>query len=301
MDGTMAGDASTAKQNIETFLKAVLPLGYRSRRNYIACHKYWDLPRFIYKFRTLDPASAISIDRLRDLVVRSKLWLSSPLDFNDPFDMQAQTIVDGTAKEQRDRLEQILERQGMGWGKRQRTITDILRKPEAEFREIASGMLRETVERVGICSFGGDPRSILMWSHYSSHHKGVSLQFEPIRDPATFFRLIAVKYSDDYPEILWTTNPDPGIDAMITTKHRGWAYEKEIRLVFPENSRQFISFDSAALQGIIIGCEADDASNEVLRQLLKERAANGLNGPNIYRVVKHEASYELIIHHLKNL
>src|SRR5262249_779046 len=74
--------------------------------------RLWLVPRFLYKFRTFDPRDSTSVYRLKDLIVRSRFWLSSPLDFNDPFDMSAKVEVDGSIREKRLRLEEMLKDRG---------------------------------------------------------------------------------------------------------------------------------------------------------------------------------------------
>lgn len=53
-------------------------------------------PPFLYKYFGFDHTSQTSIDRLRQIILDSQLWLSSPVDFNDPFDMSS--YVDYEAK-----------------------------------------------------------------------------------------------------------------------------------------------------------------------------------------------------------
>jgi hypothetical protein len=48
-----------------------------------------------------------SLDRLRTIVVDSKLRLSSPSSFNDPFDMTAQVVAEGTHDERLRRFTEI--------------------------------------------------------------------------------------------------------------------------------------------------------------------------------------------------
>lgn len=267
---------------------------YRKRRYFIR-HKVGWVSRFLYKFRSLDPGNSDSVAQMRDLIVRSRLWLASALDFNDPFDMSAHTIIDGTAKERRNRLDQILKMQGMPWHDRQKILVTALSKPEIEIQAVARNSMRAIMDRFGVCSFGGDPRNIQMWSHYSSNHKGFCLQLETARDPFTFCNCIKIEYLDDYPIIKWTTSPDEGIHGLITRKHPGWGYEQETRLIIQDKSRQHLQFEPGALKSIIVGCATDEAGIDVLRKLLKERASSGIPLPKIYRAVRHPTKYKLVI------
>lgn len=284
-----------ADSKFKAIVDHLVSLDYRKRREFLWHRVKPRLARFLYKFRSLDPTHATSVDHMRDIVVRSRFWLSSPLDFNDPFDMSAQIVVDGTGKEKRQRIDNILKLQGLTWGERQKKLATILRKPPTEFDRIAKSTYRQSIERAGVYSFGGDPRSILMWSHYTSYHKGFCFQFEVAKDPKTFCQSIVVKYSDDYPVIKWTTAVKDGIHAAIETKYRRWKYEQETRIIILESSHQDIPFDPQALRGIIIGCRANEASVQKLRELLVERSSRGLPPPTLYRALKHDSKYKLVI------
>jgi len=149
-------------------------LDYEGRRRFL-WHRTFPRPsRFLYKFRSLFPANETSVDRLRDVLVRSRLWLSSPFDFNDPFDMSAKFIVDGTVTERRRRFEGLLKAQGLKRKQIVNELTRLMMKPESEIAEVAQAAWHKKVASTGIYSFGGKPRSILMWSHYASNHKGFS-------------------------------------------------------------------------------------------------------------------------------
>ena len=79
--------------------------------------------------------------------------------------MSAKIIVGGTVKEKRQRIDELLKLQGFNWSKRQKELPGILSKPDVELAQIVRRTYRQTIEKTGVYSFGGDPRSILMWSH----------------------------------------------------------------------------------------------------------------------------------------
>lgn len=250
-------------------------------------------PLFQYKFRPLN--DEVAIDTVRDLVVHSQFWLSSPVDFNDPFDMSAKLVFDGTMKENRHRLKELLKQEGVTWGKREKQIPKLLSRSSIENDKILQRGHFETVKETGVYSFGGDPLNILMWSHYASNHSGICLQFATAKDPKTFLRIVKIKYSHDYPLVHWTTKFSDGLHVILERKHIGWEYEKETRIVVIDGARQYFPFRPEALVAIIIGCCATKASVDTIRNLLAERSAKRLSLPRIYRAVKHESRHKLIL------
>lgn len=276
---------------------AIVSVDYQQRRRFL-WHNIKDrYPRFLYKFRAYGLSDDVSIDRLRDLIVRSRFWLSSPLDFNDPFDMSASMIAGGSVKEKRQRMDQILKLEGKSWSQRQKMLPKLAAQSNEDLARLAQSEHEKNVAQAGVYSFGGDPRSILMRSHYSANHEGVCLQFEFARDPDCFMNSVSVKYSKDYPVINWM-NEDAysrGIEAALERKHVDWKYEKETRIVLPGRANQYLPFRSCALRAVIFGCRIKEASLRMILDLIAERMTTGKPPVALYRAFKHQEKYELVI------
>lgn len=218
-------------------------LGYSERRRVLWHRHKPRLRRFLYKFRVFDVMDATSIDRVRDIVIENRLRLSPPGELNDPFDIAVNVIIDGTA-EISERLTPLLKKIVKGWEARQRETRRFLQKRE-ELASKAQDSFRATITTAGVCSFGGNPRSILAWSHYALEHRGVCLQFETARDLAVFGQALPVNYSNEYPVLNWVKDSDKILDKALLKKYEGWKYEDEFRILLPEQARQFINFRSS--------------------------------------------------------
>ena len=285
--------------SFDEYVRYLEGLGYRQRRKFLRHQVSPRLARFLYKFRSLVPSDATSVERMRDILVQCRLRLSSPAEFNDPFDMAGKLVVEGSPVEIRKTLAEIMKTLGIRWSDRKKQIDRIMSRAD---REGAFLMGQETLEklvyRAGVCSFGGDPRSIprsiLMWSHYAANHEGLCLQFELARDPTTFAHALPVEYSNDYPVVNWVTGME-NIMTVLLRKHEGWKYEREQRIIIPESAGKFINFRPAALSGIIIGCRASDSTVKQLRDLLTERSSRGFPLPKLYRAFRHKSKYGLVI------
>ena len=143
--------------------------------------------------RQLNPSDSKSVDRIRDLIVRSRFWLSSPLRLNDPFDTAARIVFDGVLEEKKGRIDEILQQnRTLNWNKRREQRRKLLAKSDAENEAILAKLHLETADQVGGCSFGGDPLSILMWSHYTLDHQGLCLQFDAAKDTRTFIQVVRI-------------------------------------------------------------------------------------------------------------
>jgi hypothetical protein len=63
-------------------------------------------PRFIYKYLNPD----IKDEWLRNYLIDSKIYLSSPADFNDPFDMKMDVIDEPDVGKKRYYFEKLLKK-----------------------------------------------------------------------------------------------------------------------------------------------------------------------------------------------
>ena len=280
---------------IDEIVRSVQDLDYRKRREFLWRKVRPRLYRFLYKFRSIAPSDKKNVDHMRDIIVRSRLWLSSPVDFNDPFDMSAQLIADAPVAVKRERIKRALKQQGMKWNDIAKKLPLLTAKPNSHFAELARDAYQRYRGSVGVFSFGGDPRSILMWSHYASNHEGVCLQFEVAKDLNSFAKALHVEYNDEYPVVNWLADFLDGLTKAILRKHKKWAYEHEHRVILLDQAHQYIPFLPEALRAIIIGCRTTGTTIEKLQELLVERESVGHPLPMLYRVVQHQSRYRLVI------
>jgi len=154
---------------------------------------------------------------------------------------------------------------------------------------------KQHIGRIGICSFAGDPRSVLMWSHYAKHHTGLCFIFEVSRDFRTFSQALVVDYSTEFPVANWGKNFEQYLQKAILRKHEGWSYEKERRILRIGQARSYLSFKPEALVGVILGCRATANSLPKLKELTKERNDAGQPYCKTYEARQHKSKYKLSI------
>lgn len=270
-------------------------LSYFERRIEIARKIKPRFSRFLYKYKSIDEANPISADRLRDLLVRSRLWLSSPVDFNDPFDMSAKIVANATGKERLDRVKALVNIYGFSHKERERRRKILMRAPIAKLERALGDIYNENVAKVGVFSFAGDGKSILMWSHYARDHTGVCIQFERARDFKTLSSAVSVEYSSEYPEINWVKDFRDSLSTRLLRKHKGWSYEMEHRIVNAGGAHTYMQFDPKAVIGIIMGCRSTIAGRALVESLLEERRRASLPPVRFFRAQKHSSKYRLVV------
>jgi hypothetical protein len=272
----MKMSAHSSRDDFNAQIQYLENLGYRERRHVLWHRNKPRLARHIYKFREFHAPT--TVERLRDILLQNRLRLASPKEFNDPFDMAVKIVIEGSKKQIRQRLDTVLKQRGMKWPVRRREIARVMRNFGEGVALQAQTSFRDTITAAGVCSFGGDPRSILMWSHYADCHSGVCLQFEVARDLATFAQALPVNYSKEYPVLNWVNERKSIVD-MLLRKYVGWKYEQEHRIVIREAAGQFINF----------------------RPVAPERTARGFSAPNLYRAFTDAGKFRLNIKREKNL
>ena len=215
--------------------------------------------------------------------------------------MKARFSIAAPARKRRERFEQILREQGHTRAEIRALLPQYEGMSDSELDVRVRETYLRTVNECGVCSFAGDPRSVLMWSHYASNHQGVCFVFDVSRDPKTFVRALPIAYIDEHPTVNWVTDFKKGgvIKSIVLRKHNRWTYEKERRIIELESARQHLRFHPEALRALIIGCRMAEEDIKAVTRLLSERAIRLLPKLHLYRCEMHESENKLIIRTLK--
>jgi agmatine/peptidylarginine deiminase len=151
------------------------------------------------------------------------------------------------------------------------------------------------LRKIGACCFTTDPRNLLMWSHYSNHHKGIVFQFEVAKDTTTFLKTVRLNYVKNYPIINWANDTLEELKSTFLNKYDAWSYEKEWRIIHTHGANTLLNFKLEALTGIIFGCNADNNIKNKIMQLLEERKELGMHPVKIFNAYMHDSKYHLVI------
>ncbi len=269
----------------------------------------------LYKYTTLQAAKAI--------IENSSLKLSIPQAFNDPFDILLEAALGAEIEDflrdfmpaffelvcgdldysllrpgpMRDKIilinsglrnlstEQLAER-------RRKLISE---PPEAIWsvpslratNEQVVGIIRTMNSNEGIFCSSANKDSLLMWSHYADHHRGVVLELRPdIEKDSALLASRPVRYSNERPLLyrsardfieksLFMSSEDSAraiLEPLIYTKSTAWAYEAEYRLAIPRfvpfgRSAEYLPIYPRELAAIYFGCRMTATQRSELKQL----------------------------------
>jgi hypothetical protein len=248
--------------------------------------------RFIYRFQ-----SVTNPDYLKSIIVDSKLWLSSPNDFNDPFDAQSQYIFEGSPKEKRDRIRKLVKRNTNLRGRElERQVTEFMVKPDLLGRLRAAHA--QSIGQLGVCCFSKTIHSPPLWAHYADSYKGIALQFYVAQHAKLFCMALPVVYDVNYPILNYVNDYNLDFISGILRKHPAWRYEAECRICVPDGAHKYLDFEPRALVGIVYGSRVSDPAIAMMRKLLAERKARGFPEIREYRAQQSQTAYRLIIKRL---
>lgn len=197
-----------------------------------------EYPKVIYKYR------GWSKDTDKAPLLKGEIYLSSPSDFNDPFDCRIPAnFIDMTDLEAKEYAEAVVNRHAKELIAGGYNLNDekeiIYNRVTKEREDMQSSYEKQTFDsfdkHMGILSLSARWDSILMWSHYGNQHRGYCIGFneEKMRNSRLFGSGGPVKYPEDlkYPHIkpIEETNPDTMFVSAFN-KSREWKYEEEYRL-----------------------------------------------------------------------
>jgi hypothetical protein len=280
---------------MEPWIETVERLTLRARRHVLNSFKPEPMSQFLYKY--LPCNTPHSTQNLNDVIVGSVLRLSSPRDFNDPFELAAHFVMDATDDEKSERYETLVREQAphLGSRARQAHVDTLMAATWEQLSPTWQRSLRSIRDTAGVYCFAGKARNRLMWGHYASNHKGVCLQFERVLDIRTFCHALRVRYSPQLPIVNWVVGFHNDIGNMLFSKDPCWQYEQESRIQIPGQAGRYLAFEPQALRRLIFGCKAEVDFIDSVEMLLDERRRAGMPPVDVFVSRQHPTRYHLSV------
>jgi len=229
-------------------------------------------PIELYKYKDV---SGDGIEHVEDMLHNNRVWFSSPLSFNDPFDCRYTYDVV-------NRREDIVLRKAAFENKRNGlSLSEALKKAENEIPFDPHELERwqkQQIDRHSRCAantgiFCLTPvcDNFTMWTHYATCHTGICIQFRPRETQEEHINFIGdaqqVNYSDRCPLINFAR--DNAIDIArkaFLTKATPFRYELEWRIVKYDQGSGYKTLPQGIIGAVILGCQIE---TEVRERVLK--------------------------------
>lgn len=195
----------------------------------------------LFKFKGM---SGESRGHVLDMISNSRIYFSSPDQFNDPLDCSPVCALAKSASDP-EFIQELLEDEAAlarAAGKSPEEI-EAMRKaegvPPSEVASAVTARIRaELMNDARVFCLSASDSHPLLWSHYADSHRGVCLHFRAA--PGSLFGLArAVEYRPERPVILvplsYNKSTDDIADTMVRVKADFWGYEDEYRILGHED------------------------------------------------------------------
>ena len=227
--------------------------------------------QFLYRYRHLQGEHR---EWTKRILTDSILYFASPSTFNDPFDCKVHFRSSFSTKELKHKYADLVRQFRPQLNRSQRktkVARDVNSINKKEFQSNMTRRLQDATESLGILSFSGTARNILLWSHYASGHTGICLKF--LAGPHTPFFGYAqpLEYTSDYPEINLLDPPDRQVQAFLLTKASDWQYEQEWRIIDHDHGKGDRVFPEELLVEVILGARMQREDKEAVAVWVHKR------------------------------
>ena len=242
----------------------------------------------LYKYlctHTIDKQTGKSINLL-DYIFRDKtLRFSSPLAFNDPFEL-------------RQHIKQINGEDHLVVNVVSEHINSIGKANQFFYNDV----IKPSLPHFGILSLSETHTNLVMWAHYADNHQGIVLDLDeshpffytPPQNCHLLHRIKKVEYLDERPII---TSDEWGCDEKsFLTKSKDWVYEREYRMSIlfddkdTDTNKYNIQFPPEIVKSVYIGCKATKETIEYIELISSYDEWKHLK---IYRLGIDEKEYRL--------
>lgn len=222
----------------------------------------------LYKYKDI---SRDGIAHVEDMLRNNRIWFSSPIDFNDPFDCRCMFDI-------RNTREQVVLRKAEFLVKHGATLSEALANAEREIPTSSAELEKWQELQINGHSHRAATSAILcltevcdnpiMWTHYAKMHTGICIVF-CIRDQNddSHINFIAeaqrIEYSDRCPLINFVQ--DGGLEIVrkaLLTKSTPYYYEAEWRIVRYDDGPGPKPIPNGIVGGVILGVQMHSAERE---------------------------------------
>lgn len=218
----------------------------------------------LYKYlptHVIDNKTQKTVNLLECIFKDRTLRFSSPLAFNDPFEL-------------RPHIEKIIDEEDHLVVN---TVSNHINNNGLANEFYYNAVIKPSLPHIGILSLSETHTNLVMWAHYADNHKGIVLELD---ESHPFFhsapqncnllhRIKKVEYVDARPAI--TSDGWGSDEKTFLTKSKNWSYEREYRMsILFDNSdtnvnKYNIQFPPEIVKSVYISCKATQDTIEYIK------------------------------------
>jgi hypothetical protein len=255
----------------------------------------------VYKYRNLND------EYHKNMLLKNEVYLSSPNDFNDPFDckislnhhlLDTEEKIETYVKKGTSENIDLLIKNNKNIENEENKLRTRLQNLDEYQKEYERRNSNYVNENIGVFSMSRRWNSILMWSHYGDFHKGYCIGFnEKILIDSKCFEFGGdVNYTNDFPIInpLINYKAEDRVFSQTHYKAKDWEYEEEFRLAnlyfdkTEKTSIRIVTVPEKCIVEVILGLNIEEKNKEEIIIECKKR-----NIP-VYQISKDKYKFKII-------
>ncbi len=255
-------------------------------------------PEIVYKYRDWNEPYH------QKILTENQLYLSSPGEFNDPFDcriapnmallLKSEGDLEFYANRIANANKPRIEADGIDFEDFKNSIKNSLRNKLSSSQSEYEDMYYKSQDmNYGVLSMGGRWNSILMWSHYANKHQGFCVGFDTqkMNDSRFFGSGGPVHYNTEYPDIHPNDKSPISMFTETHTKSEEWIYEDEYRYIQMIQGRsieeRLVTIPDNFYRELILGINCPIDHRDSLIKLAQEKSIP------VYQAHKVERRFEI--------
>jgi hypothetical protein len=225
-------------------------------------------PIVLYKYKDV---SGDGMAHFEDTLRNNRVWFSSPLEFNDPFDCRCLWDTQVTREEVVLRRATSLAKNGVSCPDAFAQAESEVPRERPEFENWLKRKITDDCRRLantGIFCLTSSCDNPLMWTHYANKHNGICMAFG-VRSPhetshSEFIgEAMRVEYADRCPLINPVRDCALDIDRKtFLTKGTQYWYEAEWRIVRYNDAPGLKPIPKGVIGAVILGVQIDSPTRD---------------------------------------
>ncbi|MBI4795800.1 MAG: DUF2971 domain-containing protein [Deltaproteobacteria bacterium] len=241
---------------------------------------------------------------LEGIFTKREIFLPKPIDFNDPFECRPKlTVYNSGLKRQQFIRARVRNMMPCNNRKARKALMRDYNRILRDRPEHIDNAYERFLETTGLYCLSEKKDDILMWSHYSSGHKGLCIEFDPILDARIggmilFGQALKVIYSEERPIVnvmafVMASDQPTEYKKALLTKSNHWEYEEEWRVIKTEREGGpgIRHFRPEILTGVIFGALISPENKQKIMEWVSRYPTKIV----LYQAIIDETKYKLNI------
>ena len=244
--------------------------------------------QYFYKYQKFDQYS-------ERVFLHKKLWVSSPLDFDDPYDCRIDFSFDATIEDITEFYRRELELSPELYSsneekaqKLQELLEVHLTRSANEIQKLRDQFDLQRLKQIGVICLTLKKNNKDMWVSYSEDHTGYCIEFN--KTPLARLKPKEVIYDDNPPVLdFYKSTREEKAEIQFYYKREKMSFEHEYRILLQHGHHEY-DFGENYINAVYLGYSMSSEHEEKIKKWLKTWRKK----VNIYRAKSENGDFEIV-------